>query len=142
MVQIHRIISAWIIYLLPSSKSSISVAFHTEHIRYTMSSWNQLYCMKVRAGHCIFQDIPAYYDICNNINGTVVTKASSDCALFDCQLGNFSALIDVQTPNGTVSTCLSGNPNSASAVKLDRLWTLFGIWSLVIVGAASVSAAL
>jgi hypothetical protein len=107
-----------------------------------MTSFNQLYCMKVRPGHCVFQDIPAFYDICNTINGTVVTKASSECALFDCQLGNFNALEFVQPPNDTVYTCMSGNPNSASTVKFDRVWTLFGLLSLVVVGAAGVSAGL
>ena len=107
-----------------------------------MTSFNQLYCMKVRPGHCIFQDIPAFYDICNTINGTVVTKASSECALFDCQLGNFNALEFVQPPNDTIYSCESGNPNSASTVKFDRVWTLFGVLSLVVVSAGGVSAGL
>jgi len=107
-----------------------------------MTSWNQLYCLKVRDGHCIFQDIPVFYDICNTINGTVVTKASSECALFDCQLGNFDALEFVHPPNDSLYTCLSGNPNSANAVRVHKLWTLFGLVSLVVVGAAGVSAGL
>jgi hypothetical protein len=92
-------------------------------------------CLKVQPGHCIFGDTTSYYTICNELNGTVATKATADCALFDCKLGNFSALQYIKMPNESLAVCESGGAKGG-VLRFDSTWTLFALLSVTVTAIA------
>lgn len=92
-------------------------------------------CLKVQPGHCILADKLSYYTVCDELNGTVYKKATPDCALFDCKLGNFSALQYINMPNESLAVCESGGARGG-VLRFDSAWTFFIVLSVTVAAVA------